>query len=1328
MNRVLRIVLFGALGLLLLTFVGYIGLHFYLSSNSARQLAAAQLSKAFGSEVHVTALNSGVSGTTVGIEIPAAPAPDGTVAKAPLVAGTVNVDVSPLGLAAGTDPKAVTIDNARLTLRFNEHNDLIDKLPEPQGEGGGQVPTVRVRNATVRFVQAGKPDFTASGIDADLTPLGKKLAFTGTANDKFWGRWKANGEFDTAAAGGGFTVETEGPTRVTPEHLRALPFVPPETWDYVTLDGTTPCKVVVGRGADKKWTWHVECEPRDTKLTIPDAQLTTTETSGKVIVDGARVVLKDVTGKTAQGVIRADSDMDFGPTPSKLAFNVKADGLHVPELPKTWGFPAQFHEGRLKGRADITLLVDGKDVQYLGKGRGKIEGAKGLGVSGEIDLALRGTGRKIVFDVSQPGANRGGPSPVAQQLRQALFVALLLQQQPAPKTPDPKDPVKKDDPTTVQANLRLKDVDLAELLQQLQVNVPVALGGKVSLDVSAEIPVTAANSLRAYKVKGKLSSPQLQIEELRIRQATANIDFSEGVLTLTSLTGELPPASSGGEPGTFRGTARFGVEPRTDLTADLAVTNIPLGQLARAYPGLAGAASGPVSGSVSFKAPGDDLGNVSKYVGNGTLTSPGFTVYGRRASRTAVTLALDKGVARITDLTTAVEGLPVAGSASLTLSGKYPFEANVKIEPTDAVNVRKLAPEADLPVDVVGKIDTAATVTGTLNPLTYKAGGTATATGLTVGTARVEKLSFNWDVTERAVTLSDIRSELYRGGITGSAKFPLVPAEAGAFDVAFDKVDAAAVTRAVPSLPVKLGGKVTGSLKGTLPPTKGTEPRQASGSLDLTSDALTLNGLRVTGVTADVKYRPGFVDYKVAGKAASGTIESEGRYPLGKPKATELEAPKIPPQAVRTDGFLRLRGVQLSQIIEQVTRSPSPLRGVLNTNVTYALDPKTNAPTGGGRIEIGNFGWGHSGDAALMSDVRVTEDAIDLPEISGRFAEGTVRGRARYNLANPARSFYTLTIDGGDADAVFGSFGLGGKNSPFGGRFGLNMRGNLGREFRGSGTLVFQRAKVTGFDLADLRVPFDWSYDPVLGSRIAMRDFGGQFAGGRLNGEVSAAFGDTVTVEGRVKFVDLSFRTLLGKMGSSSGLGSGRMNGTFNFSGRNVRSVNDVTGLLVAQLGEGPVLDAPVFNRIAEYIVPSPGSQGGLVQFNGGELRARLAGGQFRVERLAMSGPKVQLFMEGTVGLTGRLDLDVVAVTNRIGLDPRVLRALGVRLPMVGPVPVGLILEVTSFLSNRTIRLRVTGTMDQPIVQVNIGQLLSEEAIRYFLNPYLPTPLQSGIP
>ena len=75
---------------------------------------------------------------------------------------------------------------------------------------------------------------------------------------------------------------------------------------------------------------------------------------------------------------------------------------------------------------------------------------------------------------------------------------------------------------------------------------------------------------------------------------------------------------------------------------------------------------------------------------------------------------------------------------------------------------------------------------------------------------------------------------------------------------------------------------------------------------------------------------------------------------------------------------------------------------------------------------------------------------------------------------------------------------------------------------------------------------------------------------------------------------------------------------------------------------------------------------------------------------------------------------------GQLGVDPRVLRLLGIRIPAFGPIPVGLILEVTSYLSNRVVRARVTGTFDQPVVNINLTSLLTEGAIRYFLSPYLP--------
>jgi hypothetical protein len=110
----------------------------------------------------------------------------------------------------------------------------------------------------------------------------------------------------------------------------------------------------------------------------------------------------------------------------------------------------------------------------------------------------------------------------------------------------------------------------------------------------------------------------------------------------------------------------------------------------------------------------------------------------------------------------------------------------------------------------------------------------------------------------------------------------------------------------------------------------------------------------------------------------------------------------------------------------------------------------------------------------------------------------------------------------------------------------------------------------------------------------------------------------------------------------------------------------------------------------------------------------------FRIDRLALTGRLARLHIEGTVTLQQRLDLDVVAATNTLGVDPALQRLLSIRLPSVGPVPLGLVTEVSNYLSNRTIRLSVGGTIRAPVVRVNTAATLSEAAVRFFLGQAIP--------
>ena len=55
--------------------------------------------------------------------------------------------------------------------------------------------------------------------------------------------------------------------------------------------------------------------------------------------------------------------------------------------------------------------------------------------------------------------------------------------------------------------------------------------------------------------------------------------------------------------------------------------------------------------------------------------------------------------------------------------------------------------------------------------------------------------------------------------------------------------------------------------------------------------------------------------------------------------------------------------------------------------------------------------------------------------------------------------------------------------------------------------------------------------------------------------------------------------------------------------------------------------------------------------------------------------------------------------------------------PAAGPMPINLLAQASTFLANRLIHLRVTGTVRSPTIQVEPIALLAEEAVRFFLNP-----------
>lgn len=1173
--RILAVILIGLLGLCGVTLVGVQG---YLHSASARDLAAAQFKTRLGSDVRVEALNSDNGSTSVRFAVP------GHDPATPLVSGLLRLNASVYRLATGRTPEVVTLEDASVTLHLDREGKILDPLPKPPAGKGGKLPEIRVTGAEVHVLQDGRPDFHLAGVSATLTEIDGRLAVAGTVSDAEYGEWKLTGDWAADGATGTVRADTVGRIGLTPAKLKAIPMIPATTWTTVEVDGRALVAARVGLGANGEWSWHVELDAVGTHLKVVPAELDLTDCSGLVTVDGATVTVKNLRGTTAGGTVTADSTMDFGPTPATLAFNVRAADLDVKRTPALWGLAARVDTGKLNGKGDITLLIDGDRVRPQGKGRAVIVGTL-LGGKVEVEVLLRGDGQRLRFDDPPTSA-------LPPRRLDILSLVTLLQAPPAPAKPS--------ETQYVRANLKLTDVDIPDLLTRAKVQSSVKLAGKLSLDVAAEIPTNAPGSLAAYRATGKARTPSLQVEGLTLTDVTADVQLRDGVLTLSRVSATFPPDATG-KPGGFVGTARFGIEPRTELTADLTLTDIPLNQVAAAVPGYADKADGRVSGRFDFKLPGDRLGSLQAAAATGTLTASGLTLFGQKADRVKIDLALKDGVARLT--------------------------------------------KADV--------------------------------------------------------------DIYEGTVTGEATVPVVGDKSGSFAVGFKNVNAGKLTAAIPKSPVSVQGKVGGKFAGTIPPVRNFDATKLTGDLDLNSPQLVVQGIPTTKLAGKVGYQPGAITYDLKADALGGTVAVDGTYPL-----TDAA-----PDAGPAGGTVRLDRVRLNTLGRALrVAALEPLRGEVTLTLKYGFSP--DGPAGAGRIEVRDLGWGDDDFTAskLTSDIRLTPQGVEAPGLSGQFAGGTVRGRVVYDFDEPRKSFAAVTLENADAADLAGPLGFDNVT----GRVSATFRSTIGRQLRGGGTVTATRAKVSGVEVSEVRLPYRWSYAPGVGLEFLVREGAGTVAGGRVTARAEMQVNRTARVEGQVEFVDVNVGALAAGFGTSA-YGVGKTTGRFDFSGTDVKSRSDLNGTLTARFGQTTVRELPVLGTISPFLSPVQA----LTRFESGDVLARLGAGQLRIERLALAGTGAKLFADGTVGLDGRLDLAVVYNTNQIGPVSPVFRLIARNIPAIGPIPVGLIVRVTEALSNRVVRLTIGGTTSRPAVQLNAAGLLSENAVRFFVGQYVPVPVNT---
>ena len=868
-------------------------------------------------------------------------------------------------------------------------------------------------------------------------------------------------------------------------------------------------------------------------------------------------------------------------------------------------------------------------------------------------------------------------------------------------------------PTYLDATVRLDDVDLAELIKRLGVELPVELTGRLSFQVKLGIPINTARDFKTYRLQGTAALSTLLVSAngqpgLHLSKVAAQIDYTNGVLRLEKLSGELP--GPGGKSGAFHGSARVGVLPRGDASFDLTG--------ARPARGPSRTSAARIAGQDVRRPVGD---HSRRRAARSRAGPDGLARRGQPARPLAGAFRADVP-RRLGER----DGLPRHGVAvgrhGRTARRSPSRLAHPVADGRETIPGRPPAPRARC--RPIGDSLADSLVRGRRARSRRSVGGGWRCAGAfqhdgfgQVGTGaihlagvQIDKLAFSWTLADETLKVSDFTAAIGKGKAAGTAEVSLdvLAGQTGKpavrMDLSIADVDLHLLTTSFKDLPFRVAGQASGKVAGAYtPPGKEDRMGKWAGEVDFSAATLKLQDVPVQKLRGRVEYRGGKGEYHLDGETLGGKLSIEGKWPS-------------PPMSSvgRYDGQLRLERALLGRLWrplglgEQLGR----LHGVLTVELPFRHEGPSMTPVGQGRFEVRNLRW-QDGELAenIRGDIRLTAEGVFVRDIAADLAGGQLRYALSYHWRDASRNWFNVNLSQAEAGRllIFDS------DAPVvvQGPIDVHLRGTMGVEWRGAGSVEMVRGKVMGVEVTDFRLPVDFTFVPKRGrGELSVHESHAQVGQGRAQLQASIAWGGNMRVEGSLRLFDASLRTLGGMLGDVSQYARGRVTGRVDFGGGEVRSINDVTATAQATLKEAQALQLPILNLVVPFLLPG---QGG-VTFREGEFKARLAGGVWRIQQMTLESALAHLIVQGNMTVQGRLDLDVVAQTSSLGgVNPLLLRGLLARIPPIGPVPVGLIFQATELLSNRIFRLHISGTTKSPRITFAPIRVLSEEAVRFFL-------------
>jgi hypothetical protein len=715
-------------------------------------------------------------------------------------------------------------------------------------------------------------------------------------------------------------------------------------------------------------------------------------------------------------------------------------------------------------------------------------------------------------------------------------------------------------------------------------------------------------------------------------------------------------------------------------------------------------------GSLAVQAPAGQLFDPAAWTGEVDVSLAAMRVFDWPVKKAFIRGRLAGGKAELTRLAFDVHDARLRGTASLELAEPYHFKSVVSIDGVNLADFNKLPEPIRPPVEeLAGEVSLSLNASGTLQPPQITAKGSLTANRIEAAGATVDHLAVEFEADPRRLVLTRFHAGLYEGTIDGRARIALTADEAGRVNFNCDEVDLGRFVTDVAHLRIPLKGKLSGELAIETPAGRPGDVATWSVKVAFDTTPITAESASLGQFHGRLSYRRGMLEYGLDGTLLRGRVDLAGRW---QPAADE---------SATNEGHFELAAARLDALAALFSTGSTlgSLTGQINVNVRYRHEEKSGLPMGAGNLAIDDL---RLDEVSLLDEVRglvrVAADRIEIVNVQGLFADGTVTASAVAFLDPARRGSFQLDIDGAEMAQALGPWRS--LASKVRGAFDAQLQGFFGgrQPLQVTGVVSVHRGSAHGLEYSGVRLPLAGTFDPTSGrGTVQLHGTSGQMALGRFAGDFDLTLAGGLDLKGHGKFHRIDLRTLLRQSQTARRMASGKVDGVYTVAGRNMHTVNDLTGTLKADLTDAQALSLPVLQQTLPYLT---GGVSGSTTFDTGEFRAHLSRGVIHIDRFTLASGTAQIYAEGTVSLASRLDLSVLAKTGQLNARTQAIAMLAARVALVVSPPVGLLLEVTQFLSNQVINLDITGTVRSPTVRLQPLQLLGQEAARFFLYQALP--------